>query len=246
MAAPSPPPDSAGTAPARGLGRWTRLVVGAGVTIVAMVLVGAVHGSDSSPAAAPAVSATTATTRPRPPATTRATAATTGTRGATTTAAPTPPATTDPGVLPQTDAKPDASSPTFVAHVNALWAAITADDPARAMASFFPLTAYEQVKAISDPDGDWNTRLVAAYREDIHAWHSQLGANAASAALVSVTVPDSAQWIQPGVEFNKGSYWRVYGATLAYQVDGRSATFAVASMISWRGEWYVVHLASIR
>jgi hypothetical protein len=227
------------------------------VTIVAMLLVSAVHGgSDPSRVAAPAVSATTATspvatatatTRPRATTTTRprATATTARSSGPTTTAASAPP-TTDPGALPQTEAKPDAASPTFVAHVNALWAAITADDPARAMASFFPLKAYEQVKAISDPDGDWNSRLVAAYREDIHAWHSQLGANAASATLASVTVPDTAQWIQPGVEFNKGSYWRVYGATLAYQVDGRSGTFAVASMISWRGEWYVVHLASIR
>jgi hypothetical protein len=134
----------------------------------------------------------------------------------------------------------------FVAHANALWAAITADDPDRALAFFFPLKAYEQVKAISDPDGDWNTRLVAAFREDIHAWHSRLGANPGTAALGQVTVPDAAQWIQPGVEFNKGSYWRVYGATLTYQVDGHSGTFTVASMISWRGEWYVVHLASIR
>ena len=87
----------------------------------------------------------------------------------------------------------------------------------------------------------------AAFKEDVHAWHTQLGANAAGAQLTAVSVPsDQAQWILPGAEYNKGSYWRVYGATLRYQVDGRAGTFAVASMISWRGEWYVVHLASIR
>ena len=131
--------------------------------------------------------------------------------------------------------------------MNTLWAAIVADDPSLAMPFFFPLNAYKQVKSISDPEHDWNTRLVAAFTEDIHTWHTQLGANAATAQLTAVSVPsDQAQWIQPGVESNKGSYWRVYGTTLRYQVDGRTGTFTVASMISWRGEWYVVHLASIR
>jgi hypothetical protein len=255
MAAPSPPTDPAGAVPDRGPGRWTRLLVGAGLTVVAMLLVAAVHGGSDQSRAAPAVSATASTAPPAAATTTgphqstttrpRSTTTTARSGGATTTAVPAP-TTTDPGALPQTDTKPDTASATFVAHVNALWAAIVADDPERAMPFFFPLKAYEQVKAISDPDGDWNTRLVAAYREDIHAWHSRLGANAATATLGPVTVPDAAQWIQPGVEFNKGSYWRVYGATLGYQVDGRSGTFTVASMISWRGEWYVVHLASIR
>jgi hypothetical protein len=165
------------------------------------------------------------------------------------TTVPTTPSTTaaDPGLLPQTDTKPDASSAAFTDHMNALWSAVVADDPARAMPFFFPLSAYQQVKSISDPEGDWNSRLVAAFKEDVHTWHAQLGANAAGAQLTAVTVPsDQAQWIQPGAEYNKGSYWRVYGTTLRYQVDGRAGTFTVASMISWRGEWYVVHAAAIR
>ena len=61
------------------------------------------------------------------------------------------------------------------------------------------------------------------------------------------TWPDSqAVFVQPGEESNKGSYWRVYGTTVQYQVDGQTGSFPVTSMISWRGEWYVVHLASIR
>ena len=71
-------------------------------------------------------------------------------------------------------------------------------------------------------------------------------ATAASARFTGVTVPDAAQWILPGVEYNKGSYWRVYGSTLNYAAGGRSGSFTIASMISWRGQWYVVHLASIR
>ena len=49
-----------------------------------------------------------------------------------------------------------------------------------------------------------------------------------------------------GGEYNKGSYWRVYNAALRYTAEGQAGSFPIASMISWRGEWYVVHLNSIR
>ena len=78
----------------------------------------------------------------------------------------------------------------FTAHVNSLWAAIVADDPSLAMSFFFPLNAYKQVKAISNPESDWNTRLVTAFDEDIHAWHTQLASGAATAQLTAVSVPE--------------------------------------------------------
>jgi hypothetical protein len=232
---------------------YRALGVGAAVTVVVMVLVGAVSGqlgggSDHDPAPLAAATETSAPTS-RPTGASSGAVQSATTTPATVTTLPATPSTTsaDPGVLPQTEAKPDPSSITFTDHVNALWSAVVADDPTRAMPFFFPLSAYKQVKSISDPEGDWNSRLVAAFKEDVHAWHTQLGANAAGAQLTAVSVPsDQAQWILPGAEYNKGSYWRVYGTTLRYQVDGRAGTFAVASMISWRGEWYVVHLASIR
>jgi hypothetical protein len=166
-----------------------------------------------------------------------------------TTAAPAPTTTTepDPQFLPQTQDKPTASSARFTAGTAALWQAIANDDPDAAMPFFFPLGAYQQVKAISNPESDWRTRLVGAYREDIHSLHGRLGARASAAQLTGIDVPDGqATWVQPGEEYNKGSYWRVYNAQLRYTVDGQAGSFPIASMISWRGEWYVVHLNSIR
>jgi len=159
-----------------------------------------------------------------------------------------PPTRPDPGALPQTGDKPAPSSAAFQQHMGELWRAITTDDPTVARAAFFPLGAYRQVKAISNPDGDYSSRLIAAYDEDIHALHAKLGTQAAGAQLAGVDVPDGqAVWVEPGAEYNKGSYWRVYGATLRYTTpDGRSGAFPIASLISWRGEWYVVHLSSIR
>jgi hypothetical protein len=164
----------------------------------------------------------------------------------TSTTAPTTTTTTDPGTLPQTRDEPVASGAMFNTGVNDLWEAVVNDDPRSAMPFFFPLTAYLQVKAISDPADDWQDRLVAAYGRDIHSLHRSLGANAAQAQLVGIDLPQSqAVWITPGVEYNKIGYWRVYGTRLRYTINGRAQSFAVASLISWRGEWYVVHLSSI-
>jgi hypothetical protein len=72
-----------------------------------------------------------------------------------------------------------------------------------------------------------------------------LGSGAANATFDGISVPDAAQWVEPGAEYNKIGYWRVYGARLGYTVDGGPGSFTVASMISWRGQWYVVHFARI-
>ena len=115
------------------------------------------------------------------------------------------------------------------------------------MPFFFPLGAYLQVKDVSDPASDWKRRLVAAYRRDIHALHARLGSGAESARLVALEVPEArARWVDPGEEYNKLGYYRVFGSKLHVEVDGATRTFDVKSLISWRGEWYVVHLSAIQ
>jgi len=214
------------------------MVLGAAVVVVigaAVVL--ATRGGDD-----PSHAVTTATTAAAVPSTVPPTAApTTAAPATTTTTEP------DPQSLPQTPDKPTATSARFTAGAAALGQAIVADNPDVAMPFFFPLGAYQQVKAISNPESDWRTRLVAAYREDIHTLHTKLGSRASAAQFTGIDVPEGqATWVQPGEEYNKGSYWRVYNAQLRYTVDGQTGSFPIASMISWRGEWYVVHLNSIR
>jgi hypothetical protein len=155
-----------------------------------------------------------------------------------------PPGTTvDPGTLPQTRDHPGTTDARFASGVQALWQGIVDDDPERAMAFFFPLSAYRQVKAVSDPTRDWQSRLVAAYTSDVHALHRQLGAHAADARLVGLDLPDAAAtWVDPGQEYNKLGYWRVYGSALRYSVGGQTFRLPIYSLISWRGDWYVVHV----
>lgn len=166
------------------------------------------------------------------------------------TAPPTTAATTsttvDPGTLPQTTQLPSSSDPAFQARIADLWQAIVTGDTATAMPAFFPLSAYIQVKGISDPVHDYETRLIPDYDQDIETLHSDIASTAQPAQFQAVTVPNAAEWILPGVEYNKGSYWRVYGTRVTFLVGGQVHYFTIASMISWRGEWYVVHLLSIR
>ena len=168
---------------------------------------------------------------------------TTTTPAPTTTAPPTttaaPPATS---ALGQTNARPTEDA-AFHARMDALWQAIRLNQPELAADSFFPLPAYLQVKAITNPAADWNTRLMGRFQSDISAVHARLAASGPIAATASVTVPEGkVQWITPGRESNKVGYWRVYG-TLMHSTSG---DVTIASMISWRGEWYVVHLVAIR
>lgn len=164
----------------------------------------------------------------------------------TTTAAPTTTTTVDPGTLPQTDEKPTGSGAAFDARMTTLAGAIIANDPNRALSTFFPLEAYKQIKAIPDPASDWQNRLIGSFRTDIAKMHAQLGPNAGSAKFLGVRVPDTAVWVTPGQEYNKGPYWRVFKAQMDFSVDGRTVSIPIESMISWRGQWYVVHLGPFR
>jgi hypothetical protein len=145
--------------------------------------------------------------------------------------------------MPQTTARPSAGDPAFTARMALLWQAVVSGDVGAALPAFFPEAAYLQVKAIANPDADWHERLVRLYDADIAGLHDRVAGHAAT--LVGCAVPDAAAtWVLPGAEYNKGSYWRVYGTVVHYEVDGRAASFVIQSLISWRGQWYVVHLTT--
>jgi hypothetical protein len=222
--------------------RRDTIVVLVVAAVVGLVLVSL--GDDRHPAPARAAAPVVAAVAPT---TTSAAAVTTVTTTVSTTVPPTTASTTDPGALPQTDERPAATGATFTAGVQGLWQGVQQDRPELAMPFFFPQAAYLQVKAIADPATDYQQRLIANYEQDIHTLHAQLGADAAGAQFDSIDVPDAqAVLVQPGEESNKLSYWRVYGSTLHYTEDGQARSFPVTSLISWRGQWYVVHLGQIR
>src|SRR6185437_631325 len=167
--------------------------------------------------------------------------------------APAPPGS--PGVIPvprpparlhQTRALPHAHTAVFRAEMTDLWTALVTGRVRPGVQAFFPLTAYLQVKAITGPSADWHSRLLGDFRLDVAAAHHFLRRTPGRPRLVRVIVPAAqAAWIDPGVCDNKVGYWHVAGPRLVYRQHGRIRSIGIASLISWRGRWYVVHLGAV-
>ena len=151
-----------------------------------------------------------------------------------------------PGQLKQTGALPSPHTQVFRAEMTDLWAAVVTGRARLAAQAFFPLAAYTQVKAIADPSAGLAHRLFGEFRLDVAAAHYFLGRGARHDTLVRVVVPAAeAAWISPGVCDNAVGYWHVGGARLVYRAGGQQRSIGIASLISWRGRWYVVHFGAV-
>jgi hypothetical protein len=144
---------------------------------------------------------------------------------------------------PQTNAFPQTTSTAFASVTHDIWLAIVTGNPDYARPAFFPEKAYEQVKAIASPQSDWRDRLWYDFTLDLAAAHKLVKPGA---ALVEFEVPAQyAQWIPPGACDNSVGYWHVPGARVVYRQAGTVQSFGIASFISWRGDWYLIHLGAL-
>jgi hypothetical protein len=147
------------------------------------------------------------------------------------------------GALPQTRAFPSTASAAFRHAMADLWLAVTTGNPRFGLPAFFPVAAYKQVKAIPYPAADWQDRLWYDFTLDVRAAHGLVGPGV---HLVQVIVPaDDAAWVSPGACYNSVGYWHVAGARVVYREHGQERSFGIASLISWRGVWYVVHFGAV-
>jgi hypothetical protein len=154
-----------------------------------------------------------------------------------------PVASPDDASLPQTSVLPRTDGPAFGNAVQDVWLAVTTGDPDYGLPAFFPEKAYEQIKAIGNPAADWQGRLWYDFTLDVAAAHKLVPPDA---TLVKVVVPAQyAQWVGVGACYNSAGYWHVPGARVVYRTGGVTRSFGIASFISWRGDWYVVHFGAV-
>ena len=146
--------------------------------------------------------------------------------------------------LAQTDERPTLTSASFQKRVELVARAIITGHSEPASAAFFPLLAYQQVKDVAKPERDYKLRLLANFTRDVDEYHRALGASASTAKFEGIAVSEKdAKWMAPGSEGNRVGYFRVLRSRLRFTLPtGRTRDFELTSMISWRGEWYVVHL----
>jgi len=175
-------------------------------------------------------------------------------------AAPSAPAAQDSGPAPPSlglgsvgsvstspEERPQDDGPALQAKGQLLWRAIVDDRPDLAASFFFPKEAYVHVKAAKNPEGDWRWRLWKNFERDVHALHRTQGQALGRATFKGLHVPaKKPHWAAPGNEYNRLGYWRVYGSHLIYELRGRERFIPISSLISWKSEWYVVHMTGFR
>jgi hypothetical protein len=151
------------------------------------------------------------------------------------------------GAKPQTMARPRAYGRAWHAMVTDLWLAVKTGRASLGRQAYFPLAAYKQVKAIADPAADWESRLWGDFVLDVGAAHALLGRGAKHARLLRVLMAPAADdaWIGPGACYNSVGYWHIANARVVYREHGQVRSFGIASLISWRGVWYVVHFGGV-
>ncbi len=186
------------------------------------------------PSSAPTAPPTLTTVPPRPVSTSTGTAVSSLTTG-------------DAGALPQTTTFPSARGAQFQGEMSALWQGVVSGSLPPALPAFFPESAYLQVKAITDPASDYVHRLLGGFGADLVAAHNGLGADPGGAHFLNVEVPSQyGHWVRPGTCYNRIGYFEVPNSRLVYEDSrGQVRSFGIASMISWRGVWYIVHLGAV-
>ena len=165
-------------------------------------------------------------------------------KSTTTTMAPTT-TTTDAGLLPQTDMQPPMDTVSLTSRLMAMFEGIQSNSHTQAMTVFFPESAYLQMKTgmLANPASDYQGRLVSFLDLDLSAYQQALGSHPTLTTLKGVNAnPSFAHWVSPGSCENKIGYWHLPNVRMVYQAEGHERSFALASLISWRGLWYVVHL----
>jgi hypothetical protein len=124
-----------------------------------------------------------------------------------------------------------------------LFTAIVSGNYAAAAPLFFPAPAYVAMKQgqLLDPSSDYRHRLWAFYQLDLSAYHAWLAGSPAT-YVATLRLSGGPTWIPPGVCENGFGYWHEPALRLVYRQGGVLKSFAVTSLISWRGRYYVIHL----
>jgi len=148
------------------------------------------------------------------------------------------------GARPQTRQFPSTRSKAFRNAMTDVWLAVTTGSPGFGRPAFFPETAYAKVKAVGNPEADWTGRLWLDFELDVRAAHRVVGSQA-RLLRVDIAPSSEAAWVPPGYCYNYVGYWHINGTRLVYDAGGQERSIGIASLISWRGVWYVVHFGGV-
>ena len=139
------------------------------------------------------------------------------------------------------DALPAFTSDELTTRAKHLLEAIQKDDGELAGDIVFPRDAYLQVKDVPDPGKNWDTKVLAAFRKEVHALHHHTK-GVERAVFTGFEVGQPTSEAMPKKKDLKRMLWRSKRSRLAFTIDGKPSHFDVVEMTGWRGAWYVTKL----
>jgi hypothetical protein len=155
-------------------------------------------------------------------------------------AAPPPKAPVEAAVVTD-DALPAFTSDELTVRAKHLLEAIAKDDGELAGDIVFPRDAYLVVKDVPDPGKHWDTKVLAAFRSQVHQLHHHTK-GVERAVFMGFELGQPATEAMPKKKDLKRMLWRSKRSRLAFTIDGKPSHFDVVEMTGWRGAWYVTKL----
>jgi hypothetical protein len=142
---------------------------------------------------------------------------------------------------PTNSAQPSLGRP-LATLARALFSDMQRGDLTHARSLFFPEAAYVQLKADLEPARDFQYRILGNFTVDFAAYHALLTGRGPTTFLRVLANPYDERWIAPRTCYNALGYWYEPNIRLVYKQRGVVKSFAVHSLISWHGIFYVIHL----
>jgi hypothetical protein len=139
------------------------------------------------------------------------------------------------------DALPPFTSDELTTRAKHLLEAIAKDDGDLAADILFPRDAYLLVKDVPDPGKHWDSKMLAAFRTQVHALHKRTK-GVERATFTGFDVGQPASEAMPKKKDLKKMLWRSKRSRLAFTIDGKPSHFDVIEMTGWKGSWYVTKL----
>ena len=143
---------------------------------------------------------------------------------------------------PADDSLPAFTSDDLTTRAKHLLEAIRKDDADLATDIVFPRDAYLTVKDVHDPGKNWDLKVLAAFKKQVHALHHRTK-GIEHAVFTSFELGQPAAEAMPKRHDLKRMLWRSKRSRLGFTIDGKPSHFDLVEMTGWRGAWYVTRLA---
>ncbi len=142
---------------------------------------------------------------------------------------------------PSDDSLPAFNSDELTTRARHLLEAIQKDDGELAGDMVFPRGAYLLVKDVPDPGKSWDTKVLAAFKSQVHVLHKRTK-GIERAVFTSFELGQPAAEAMPKKHDLKKMLWRARRSRIGFTIDGRPSHFDIVEMTGWRGAWYVTKL----